>query len=546
MTEPEGVVTATSQPVANPAITPAEFVLLVPKLAKDSAGNLAPYTHPARRRIVLQVAGAAFDGRATFSCGKPALARFYRENGSEITFNGTDNVFEDSSALAAGIGIEAEAVQPSSDMNDLALKLSLSGGTCQNGPDFVARATCVEVTLDIWDRPRLEEGALTEGEPRPLSTYDKIRDGARLFIRSSAGRFERAKLVIQQVKPPTFNGALILTADKGATAYADEKSARPEAPLSGEIPATAISRDGLVFWAEGLEDISSPSGKKKFVGKSCFRLKVKGIEDTADVVHVTIRPNVFLTFDDGPTAACEPVVRELDAAGFRATFFVNMQNVEAKPEEQRRILDLILASKHTLASHGYVHAPYLQSQYNAAIKNAEAETRKARELNPESPKKDPAEGIIKNFALNDEKAKALLGSAFPGFELGRLPGAGSKSKFQESDGTPVDFVERLVRGLKIHHVAWDFEFFPNGTFGSSKGTKVDWHGIPGVSAEATNDRLPARNEIIILLHDAHWAGKADRLRALFTVLRNEANVIPLLPPPEGHRSIAYPPGPPVA
>lgn len=66
--------------------------------------------------------------------------------------------------------------------------------------------------------------------------------------------------------------------------------------------------------------------------------------------------------------------------------------------------------------------------------------------------KDPAEGACKNFATNNEKANALLGDAFQGFELGRLAGAGSKSRFQESDGTPVDFAKRVVDELGIHHV----------------------------------------------------------------------------------------------
>jgi peptidoglycan/xylan/chitin deacetylase (PgdA/CDA1 family) len=311
--------------------------------------------------------------------------------------------------------------------------------------------------------------------------------------------------------------------------------------VSGELQAKAIPSGGLVLWAEGIEDTSNPPAKK-FVGTSSFAVSFKGTEDVADVVHATIRPNIFLTFDDGPTPTCEPVVRELNAAGLCATFFINMQHMENKPEEQLRILKLILDSKHILASHGYSHKIYTESHYNAEIKNAEAETRKARELDPQSPKKDPAGGVVKDFALNGEKAKAVLGSTFPGFEIARLPGAGSQSKFKESDGTPVDFAKSLATQLRLCHATWDFEFWPNGAFGNAdKWTKEDWHGVAGVSAETSSDRLPARNDIIVLLHDGHWAGKTDRLRALFTVLRNEANVIPLLPPPENHRSIKYPP-----
>jgi peptidoglycan/xylan/chitin deacetylase (PgdA/CDA1 family) len=62
--------------------------------------------------------------------------------------------------------------------------------------------------------------------------------------------------------------------------------------------------------------------------------------------------NVFLTFDDGPTAEITPwVLDKLDDFNAKATFFCLGKNVEQHPE----IYNLILARGHAVGNHSYSH-----------------------------------------------------------------------------------------------------------------------------------------------------------------------------------------------
>lgn len=62
--------------------------------------------------------------------------------------------------------------------------------------------------------------------------------------------------------------------------------------------------------------------------------------------------NVFLTFDDGPTAEITPwVLDKLDEFDAKATFFCLGKNVEQHPD----IYNLILARGHAVGNHSYSH-----------------------------------------------------------------------------------------------------------------------------------------------------------------------------------------------
>ncbi|WP_374470892.1 polysaccharide deacetylase family protein [Phenylobacterium sp.] len=85
----------------------------------------------------------------------------------------------------------------------------------------------------------------------------------------------------------------------------------------------------------------------------------------------TVRPEVALTFDDGPTAlgvdAVLPVLRE---HGARATFFLVGRELEARPELARRIV----AAGHEVANHAYSHQRMLlrsQAFYDRELKQTE-------------------------------------------------------------------------------------------------------------------------------------------------------------------------------
>lgn len=63
-------------------------------------------------------------------------------------------------------------------------------------------------------------------------------------------------------------------------------------------------------------------------------------------------PEVFLTFDDGPTPEITPwVLDQLREYGFKATFFCLGKNVEQHPEIYQRILD----EGHAVGNHTYSH-----------------------------------------------------------------------------------------------------------------------------------------------------------------------------------------------
>ena len=63
-------------------------------------------------------------------------------------------------------------------------------------------------------------------------------------------------------------------------------------------------------------------------------------------------PNVYLTFDDGPTPEVTPwVLEQLRKHGFKATFFCLGKNVEQHPE----IFQQILAEGHAVGNHTYSH-----------------------------------------------------------------------------------------------------------------------------------------------------------------------------------------------
>lgn len=64
------------------------------------------------------------------------------------------------------------------------------------------------------------------------------------------------------------------------------------------------------------------------------------------------RPEVFLTFDDGPTSQITPwVLEQLRPYGFKATFFCLGKNVEQHPAIFQQILD----EGHAVGNHTYSH-----------------------------------------------------------------------------------------------------------------------------------------------------------------------------------------------
>jgi len=123
------------------------------------------------------------------------------------------------------------------------------------------------------------------------------------------------------------------------------------------------------------------------------------------------------------------------------------------------------------------------------------------------------------------------------FKAARLPGNGSFFKINNKN----PFIDMITRSLKLPHVAWDFEFFPNEVFLKRKLRCENWMGLKGVAAETAVSTLP-KDKSIILLHDHHWADdeKLSRLKRLLKFLKENTQIVPLIPLPAQHPKITYP------
>ena len=208
--QPPGPGPAPPKPVVNPLINPAKLVVVVAKTAKSPAsGKVEPYTHPKRQEVKLST-DAGFDGTGTFTCDKPALVKFWSAatGGVEVKLDGTDNVFKPGAppawakgaALGGGVTVFAEGFKPSSGIDDITLKLALTGGSKTNGPDDTSTVTSVELTLDVFN------SRVSGADPVVLSSDDKIYKGRFLHKQAPRRYYERAKLIVRAVKPAAFTG----------------------------------------------------------------------------------------------------------------------------------------------------------------------------------------------------------------------------------------------------------------------------------------------------------------------------------------------------
>ncbi|MBK8985290.1 MAG: peptidoglycan-binding protein [Chloroflexi bacterium] len=252
-----------------PSITLASPVVLVKK----------PHTNPARPAVTLSV-NQAFSGSGEFTRSNDAI-RFFDAavGGSEITFNGVDNVFTDAQ-LAAGHTIFAEGSRASTAVDDVELRLALTiNGT--PGLADTATMTAVALTLEIC-APRTAPGV----DPVPLPEADKINPGRFVRARAADNSHQRAMLIVRQAQPAAFNGELVLVplnAQVQAFAEADEVPAAGQAPLANPhvIANGGIPANGARFWAEGV----TPGNN---LGDTGFQLGIRNLDNDGDRVAMTV------------------------------------------------------------------------------------------------------------------------------------------------------------------------------------------------------------------------------------------------------------------
>lgn len=239
-----------------------------------------PHTTPARRPVRLRT-DVSFDGTGLLTRSSGAVA-FYTSagGGTALKFDGTDNKFT-GAGLTGAVTLYAEGVAPSAALDDVELKLALSGGSKTIQPDAIHKMTSVEVTLDICES-RTAAGT----DPKPLSAGDKINVGRTVHVQDAGHHHGRALVIVRQVQPAAYAGNLSLRPRDARVrlfAAADEVAAAGQVAIANPrvFVASTVPAAGLQFWAEG----ASVSAALRDSG---VELGVDGIEPVADRVAITV------------------------------------------------------------------------------------------------------------------------------------------------------------------------------------------------------------------------------------------------------------------
>jgi outer membrane protein OmpA-like peptidoglycan-associated protein len=250
-----------------------------------------PNTNPARTTVTLGTSGP-FVGTGTLTRSSEAIHFFTAATGgTEITFDGTDNVFQ-GQQLAGSVQLFAEGAAASAAPDDVVLTLTLAGGASPVGPPAVATMTSVELTLDVCVS-RVTAGV----DPPTLSTADKVGVGRFLQVHDPQDTHERALVLVRPPNPGTFTGDLSLSGrDARVAAFADEIPATGQValPLPTTISPGTIPPGGARFFVEG----TAVSAAARDTG---FRLGLAGGEPDGDNFAATV-VQVELTGQATPVA----------------------------------------------------------------------------------------------------------------------------------------------------------------------------------------------------------------------------------------------------
>jgi peptidoglycan/xylan/chitin deacetylase (PgdA/CDA1 family) len=195
---------------------------------------------------------------------------------------------------------------------------------------------------------------------------------------------------------------------------------------------------------------------------------------------------LFITFDDGPKKVTSEILDILKKKACPSTFFLTGSGVAGIGEKlQRELCNRILGEGHVSSNHCYNHFPAKLADYKSTYGDLNTPLQKS--------------SFKKNIDDNIAHFRTLLSKPSFAMPLVRLPGDGRFHKPSVDE----------VGALGHRHIAWDYEFAPNGALGHIK--ESDWQGIKGVAC--TFKALPPANSVV-LVHDAHWAGKMALLEAL--------------------------------
>jgi hypothetical protein len=264
-------------PPVNPLITPAKQVVVVKK----------PHTTPSRRPLQLKT-DAPFTGTGMLTRAPSNTVRFFTSGGTEITFNGTDNVFA-GAQLSGGVPIFAEGAAASSKLNDVEITLKLSGGVNPSKTAAKAHLTSVEASLEIC-QSRTKAGTEPAPLPQPpaaapgpgVVATDKWYGGRFLQVQDGSHNAGRAVLIISKVKPAAFSGELIVKrVNDKVDMFAAEAPGGAAIGAEFKIAAGDVPGGGKQLWVEG----KNKSGGLRDTG---FTLAIKDVEPNCDRVSATV------------------------------------------------------------------------------------------------------------------------------------------------------------------------------------------------------------------------------------------------------------------
>lgn len=284
--------------VIEPAPAPAVTVSPTLTLARGVVVVKKSYTSPARVQVTLGTS-APFSRTGTFTRSGNAV-RFFTAavGGTEITFDGVDNVFT-GAQLTAGVQLFAEGATASAAMDDVQLTLTLAAGSTPIGPPAVATMTSVALTLDIAG-PRPDPATAPPPLPQPpdpppaSGATDKWFGGRLLNAQDPDNRQGRALVIVRQVQPAGFVGTLTLRnvavagntitgADTKLQLFDNERPTTGEAAKGNphEFAASTIPAAGLQLFAQG----RTSSATLRDTG---LQLGIKDVEEDGDRVAATV------------------------------------------------------------------------------------------------------------------------------------------------------------------------------------------------------------------------------------------------------------------
>jgi outer membrane protein OmpA-like peptidoglycan-associated protein len=236
-----------------------------------------PTTNPRRQTCRLSV-DQAFTGSGTFTRSNDAVRCFDAPvGGTEVQFDGADNVFTDAQ-LVAGVTLFTEGARASARVDDVELRLVLRVGT-ESGLGATATLTAVELTLDIC-----ATRTAPTVDPVALSSATKVTPGRFLQAALADFRHERAMIVVRPPAPAAFAGDLVLTpVNASVRAFAAEVPGPGQTALANPhvIGAPTIPAAGTRVFVEGV----TPSTLSSDTG---FLLGIRDVEPEGDRIAATV------------------------------------------------------------------------------------------------------------------------------------------------------------------------------------------------------------------------------------------------------------------